>query len=123
MPYWEYKKDERSDYVFQNARDGRILLSNSFCNEFQEKPLDKLALKTFNTVSSFKPEVSRYTTFRDREAYLVEGKGFVDGVEVKLRLLNTRRNNCYFDFFAISPKGTADNEEAFNNFLNSVVFR
>src|SRR5688572_3419361 len=72
MPHWAYKQDKRSDYVFQNDIDGRILLSNSFCEEFQEQPLEKLAKKTFKTVDGFKPKVSEYTTFRNREAYRIE---------------------------------------------------
>ena len=43
------KRDERSDYVFENE-DGRILLSNSFCGEFQDQSLDHLASKTFKSV-------------------------------------------------------------------------
>lgn len=123
-PSWVYKKDERSDFVFENQKDGRILLSNSFCEEFQDQPLDKLAAKTFNTVKGFKPTVSEYTTFQNREAYRLEGQGSVDGVRVSLRMLNTRRNNCYFDFVSIDPLEKVKAEDtAFKDFLNSVVFR
>ncbi len=121
-PGWVYKKDKRSDYVFQNE-DGRILLSNSFCEEFQDQPLEQLATKTFKTMKNFKAQQQKYTTFQDREAYQMEGTGIVDGVNVNLRLLNTRRNNCYFDFLAISPSGTESTGEAFNEFLKSVVFK
>lgn len=123
-PSWIYKKDERSDFIFENQNDGRILLSNSFCEEFQDQPLDKLAAKTFNTVEHFKSTVSEYTTFQNREAYRLEGYGTVDGVKVFLRLLNTRRNNCYFDFVSIDPWKTVNAKDtAFKDFLNSVVFR
>lgn len=123
-PSWVYKKDERSDYIFENANDGRILLSNSFCEEFQDLPLEKLAGKTFNTVKEFKSTVSEYTTFQHREAYRLEGHGLVDGVKVYLRLLNTRRNNCYFDFVSIDPFDTVKSTDtAFKDFLDSVVFR
>jgi hypothetical protein len=120
---WIKKKDKRSDYVFENSKDGRILLSNSFCDEFQEKPLDQLAIKTFSTIKNFKSSLSTYTTFNDREAYRVEGTGEVDGVQIKLHLLNTRRNNCYFDFFAITPLKAGNGNSSFNDFLGSVVFK
>ena len=120
MPYWEYKKDKRSDYVFEH-KDGRILLSNSFCEEFQEQPLDRLARKTFNNINEFKESSGKFTTYHDREAYRLEGSGLVDGVKVNLRLLNTRRNNCYFDFLAISPEKTKDDGEAFETFLKAVI--
>lgn len=121
-PNWVSKKDERSDYVYENKVDGRILLSNSFCEEFQEDPLDQLALKTFRTINNFKAHKKDYTTFNNREAYRVSGTGEVDGVKVNLNLLNTRRNNCYFDFLSIDPM-TATKDSAFEKFLNAVEFQ
>lgn len=120
---WLPEKETRSDYVFENTKDGRILLSNSFCDEFQEQPLDQLAKKTFKTISNFKSTETGYTTFQDREAYRITGTGLVDGVKVNLRLLNTRRDNCYFDFLAISPEGTRSDDIEFQKFLRSVVFK
>ena len=121
---WVLKKDQRSDYVYENTRDGRIQLSNSFCDEFQDQPLDELAHKTFKAVGSFRAGDGKYTTFNDREAYRLEGIGKVDGVAVELHLLNTRRNNCYFDFVSITPVSlTTDRVEDFNAFLKSVVFK
>lgn len=121
-PHWEYQQDNRSDYVFKNVKDGRIILSNSFCEEFQEQPLEQLAKKTFRTIEDFKPAKGTYTAFNDREAYRLEGSGSVDGVKVNLQLLNTRRDNCYFDFLAISPQGTQPTDEAFADFLKTVRF-
>lgn len=123
MPHWVYKKDKRSDYVFENDLDGRILLSNSFCEEFQEQSLERLATKTFKTVDGFKTKVSEYTTFQNREAYRIEGTGKVDGVPVTLRLVNTRRDNCYFDFVSINPDKTEEKDAAFDTFLKTVSFK
>lgn len=123
QPEWIYKSDKRSDYIYENAKDGRILLSNSFCDEFQEQPLEQLATNTFKTVTNFKTTVSGYNTFQNREAYRLAGAGLVDGVRVNLRLLNTRRDNCYFDFVAISPEKSSGNDSAFEDFLQSVVFK
>lgn len=119
---WKQQKDKRSDYVFENEKDGRIILSNSFCEEFQEQPLDRLALKTFRTIDNFQANKKDYTTFHNREAYKVNGTGEVDGVKVNLKLLNTRRNNCYFDFLAIDPK-SSQADDSFEAFLNSVEFK
>ena len=121
---WTSKKDERSDYVLENKRDGRILLSNSFCDEFQEKGLDVLARKTFNSVDGFKVKEERYLTFHNREAYRLEGLGKVDGVEVRMKIQNTRRNNCYFYFVPIIPKTfDKDSDPEFEQFLGSVDFK
>ena len=117
-------KDQRSDYVFENKKDGRILLSNSFCKEFQDQPLDLLAINTFNTVDDLKIEKKEFKTFHEREAYQIAGKGAVDGVEVAITLLNTRRNNCYFDFVSITPQKQNPNKESdFEDFLKSVEFK
>jgi hypothetical protein len=122
--HWKRTKSDRSDYVFEHTDDGRILLSNSFCQEFQEQPLEQLAAKTFKTVNEFTPDHSSSTTFHQREAFILEGSGRVDGVWVNLRLLNTRRNNCYFDFLAISPINHEPlDRSVFDQFLKSVVFK
>lgn len=121
---WEEKSDNRSDYVFINKSDGRILLSNSFCNEFQEQSLEELAAKTFRTVDAYKEGNGSYTTFHNREAYRHQGTGEVDGVKVSLKILNTRRNNCYFDFVAITPEIVGVKEDkTFDQFLDSVKFK
>lgn len=121
---WVLKKDQRSDYVYENKNDGRIQLSNSFCEEFQDQPLDELAHRTFRAVGSFKAGEGKYTTFNDREAYRLEGIGKVDGVAVELHILNTRRNNCYFDFVSITPVTLATDKAAdFDAFLKAVVFK
>jgi hypothetical protein len=122
-PDWISKKEEKSDYVFENRKDGRILLSNSFCDEFQEQPLDQLARKTFKGIKDFSPKESKFTTFNDRESYRLTGSGHVDGVTVNVILLNTRRDNCYFDFLGISPKGTEKDDSSFSEFLKEVKFK
>lgn len=121
-PDWVLKKDQRTDYVFEHKSDGRILLSNSFCDEFQDQPLEDLAHLTFKSVGSFSKGDGQYTTFHDREAYRLEGSGSVDGVKVDLKILNTRRNNCYFDFVAISPKKIVS-PQSFDEFLKAVHFK
>lgn len=121
---WKQKKDSGPDFVFENQKDGRIHLSNSFCKEFQDEPLDRLAHKTFKAVGTFEAGKGDYTTFNDREAYRLDGIGKVDGVRVELHLLNTRRNNCYFDFVSITPIEKAkDSLSDFEKFLSSVVFK
>ena len=122
-PGWQAeKKDKRTDYIFQHP-DGSILLSNSFCGEFQDEPLNRLATKTFKGVSGFSVTKQDWVTFQNREAYRLEGNGKVDGVPVGLRVLNTRRDNCYFDFISISPIASGISSDVFDSFLSSVVFK
>jgi hypothetical protein len=121
---WQLLKDGQSDYAWMNKDDGRVLISNSFCNEYQNQSLNNLALKTINSLSDGKLTQEKKITFHEREALEVEGEGKVDGVGVHLKLLNTRRNNCYFDFIAITPisVGTKGSED-FKIFLQSVEFK
>jgi hypothetical protein len=107
-----------------NKDDGRVLISNSFCNEYQNQSLNNLAMKTINSLSDGQLTQEKKITFHEREALEVEGEGKVDGVGVHLKLLNTRRNNCYFDFIAITPisVGTKGSED-FKIFLQSVEFK
>lgn len=119
---WKIKEDNQSDYVYENIRDGRILLSNSFCKEFQDQPLEILASRTFRTVKNFKSFKNEYITLQEREAFRLEGQGQVDGVDVILRLVNTRRNNCYFDFVSITPVKNDPGNTDFDQFLSAVEF-
>jgi hypothetical protein len=121
---WSEVEDKRSDYVFENKEDGRILLSNSFCEEFQEQSLEDLAAKTFRTLDGYKEGAGSYTTFHTREAFRREGTGVVDGVKVYLKILNTRRNNCYFDFVSITPESAkAADDQTFQKLLDAVEFK
>lgn len=121
---WTQKIQEQSDYAWMNETDGCVLLANSICDDFQEQPLDKLALKTFNTISELKLHKKEFLIFHEREAYRVEGTGKVDGVAVELKLLNTRRNHCYFDFVSIIPTNAiGHHENDFDHFLKAVVFK
>ncbi len=120
---WFEKNDDKSDYVFENKKDARIFLSNSFCDEFQEQSLDKLAKKIFKNIQNFKMTGSQFITFKGREAFKSEGYGQVDGVNVNLILMNTRRDNCYFDFLSITPSKAVTESKSFDDFLNSVEFK
>jgi hypothetical protein len=120
---WFQKFDNKSDYVFENAKDARIFLSNSFCDEFQEQKLDRLAKKIFDNIKDFKLKNSQYITFKKREAFKGEGVGLVDGVKVHLIIMNTRRNNCYFDFISITPSNVVPDSKSFEEFLDSVEFK
>ncbi len=123
-PEWVAYKDESSDYVYAHKKNGSILLSNSFCKEFQEEHLETLALKTFKIVDHFNINRKESTMFKNREAYRMEGTGTVDGVQVSLMILNTRRNNCYFDFVSINPlPARVSQGPEFDNFLESVEFK
>ena len=122
---WSVRQDKRADYVWSH-HDGRVLLANSFCDQFQSGSLEDYAIKTARSVEQLEILDKKITHFRSREAFMLKARGKVDGVEVNLTLLNSRRNNCYFDFVSIIPGTTPAQpsfEKDFDYFLESVEFR
>lgn len=120
-PSWQRQIDNRSDFIFQN-KDGRTIISNSFCDEFQEQPLQQLAERSFRNIDRFQKKNGLLTDFKHRKAYRLDGEGEVDGIKVALKLLNTRRDNCYYDFLSIAPEGTKE-DGSFERLLEGVIFR
>lgn len=99
---WLLVEQDKSDYVFQN-NSGTTLVINSFCGEFQDQPLNILALKTFSGLKHIKNRKESPLIISQREAYSLEAEGSLDGVEVNIKVINMRRNNCYYDFLRITP--------------------
>jgi len=111
-----------SDYAFSNQK-GDFLFSNSFCQEFQDSSLDKLALKSLHSLDKFKIIKAQNEKYKDRESYIMSGKGMIDGVLTEIIIRNYRRDHCYYDFFLITPAITSELNETFNKFVDSIKFK
>lgn len=101
---WKEIKQKQSDYVFQHT-SGVTLVVNSFCGEFQDEPLSFLARKTFKGLEEVKIRSESPLKISNREAYQMQADGIIDGVKVNIKVINLRRNNCYYDFLRITPSG------------------
>lgn len=116
---WSEHKTDRADYYFQGPH-GASLIAQSFCNEFQNDDLKKLAANTFRSLDSSIIKQQKSFTLKNREALETRGEASMDGVKVNLALINTRRNNCYYDFFEILP---LQQKSMIDEFIQSVEFK
>jgi hypothetical protein len=120
---WKKLEDPQSDYAWLNKTDGRILLSNSFCHHPENLTLSELGRKSIQSINDGKVVSETNIIFHQSPAVEIVGQGIVDGVKINLKLLNTRRGYCYFDFISIDPQDLPPQDEIFNTFLNSVEFK
>lgn len=121
---WKTTDPRESDHAWVQEKRGDVMLVNSFCGEFQDLPLETLALKTFSGYEQFKPLGKNTTLWHGREAFEMEAEALVDGVKVMLHLRNYRRDHCYYDFLLVSPRTSAEYAlKAFEQMLSSVAFK
>lgn len=81
-----------------------------------------MAEKTFNGLDSIKNIQEKSMTISNREAYSMQADGVLDGVTVNIKIINMRRNNCYFDFVRITPSGIKLIDNQPEDFINQVEF-
>lgn len=121
---WKKTDPRESDHAWVQEQRGDVILVNSFCGEFQDLPLETLALKTFNGYEQFKPLGKNDTQWHGREAFEMEAQAQVDGVLVLLHLRNYRRDHCYYDFLLVTPRSSSESSlRAFQHMLNGVRFQ
>lgn len=121
---WKATDPQASDHAWVEETRGDVIVVNSFCGEFQDLPLETLALKTFSGYKDFRPLGKNTTQWHGREAFEMEAEALVDGVRVMLHLRNYRRDHCYYDFLLVSPRTSAEHSlQAYNRMLDSVVFK
>lgn len=118
---WKEIKQKQSDYVFQH-KDGSTLVVNSFCGEFQDEPLNFLAEKTFTGLEEIKNKSEKALTISNREAYQMQADGKLDGVTVNIKVINLRRNHCYYDFLRITPEGVKQKDNQPEELINAAEF-
>jgi hypothetical protein len=122
-PDWQEIPPEDSDRAFLNRKNGDVIIANSFCNKYQDNELSTLAERALSGIGKLTYENKMETTFNNKEAYIIYANGKLDGVKVYLKLMNYRRNNCYYDFLMISSsKITKPRDSLFSKFLNSIQF-
>lgn len=124
MEGWTPADPRDSDRAWVDKERGDVMLVNSFCGEFQDLPLETLALKTFQDYADFKPLGTHSPRWHGREAFEMEAEARLDGVKVLLHLRNYRRDHCYYDFLLVSPRQRAQQSLlAFRRMLDGVEFK
>lgn len=104
---WKEVKTQDHDYVFYGP-NGSSLMIQSFCNEFQSASLSNLAHTTFKSLDRSKIIEQKEFMLQDRAALMSKGEATIDGVRFRLTLVNTKRNNCYYDFLEVLPQQGTD---------------
>lgn len=121
---WAVTDPHESDHAWSHHGRGDVMLVNSFCGEFQDLPLENLAIKTFSGYEDFKPLGKNELMWQGREAFEMEAQARLDGVKVLLYIRNYRRDHCYYDFLLVTPRERhPDSLKAFQLLLDGVRFR
>jgi hypothetical protein len=121
---WKSTDPREADRAWVQENRGDVIIVNSFCGEFQDLPLETLALKTFSGYEEFKPLGKNDTKWQGREAFEMEAQARVDGVLVLLHLRNYRRDHCYYDFLLVTPRSSSEASlRAFQRMLDGVRFQ
>lgn len=100
---WKEGKTVDHDYVFYGPQ-GSSLMIQSFCQEFQSASLSNLAHATFNSLDRSEIIEQKEFMLQDRAALMSKGTATIDGVRFRLTLVNSKRNNCYYDFLEVLPQ-------------------
>lgn len=116
---WSEQQTDRADYYFMGPH-GSSLIVQSFCNEFQNSDLKNLALTTFRSLEKSRILDQKSFMLQNREALRSSGEAYVDGVKVSLTLINTHRNNCYYDIFEILPQKSSS---IIDEFIQGITFK
>ncbi len=117
---WKANHTQQADYVFYGPK-GSSLLIQSFCKEFQSPTLKNLAHGTFNSLDRAKITEQVEFNLQDRKALRSQGEAFLDGVKIHLTLVNTKRNNCYYDFLEVLPK--TKSQSIIDDLLKGITFK
>lgn len=100
---WQRQSSADVDHLFLGPA-GASLLIMSFCHEFQAPSLESLAQGTFASLDQARITEQKSFMLQERAALRTQGIGQLDGVPVYLTLVNSKRNNCYYDFLEILPQ-------------------
>lgn len=117
---WKANHTQQADYIFYGP-EGSSLLIQSFCKEFQSPSLKNLAQGTFNSLDRAQITEQEEFNLQDRKALRSQGEAFLDGVKIHLTLVNTKRNNCYYDFLEVLPK--TKTQSVINQVLKGIAFK
>lgn len=99
FPNWKVEQLDPYDYLF--SRDQKSLMIKSRCDRHESHDLKGLRRDILSGLET--PEIIEETeiTMSDRKALKSTVKAKVDGVPVKLTMINFQKDFCQFDFISI----------------------
>jgi hypothetical protein len=109
---------DNADYAWRNPKTGNTIAVISECSATKDPELGALESESIQALSSPKILSSKESTFNDREALRSVAEGTIDGVAVKIDVLNFKKSTCVYSltYFGRLKSFGLDQVE-FENFL------
>lgn len=116
----EAEQAARADVAFENHSNGAIISLNSICRKYQKYSLDQLTndllLKITNKRKISDDFIQIDGTKAKNSVYLAQ----IDGVDLKIRTVVLKKNNCMYDFmYVVVPDKDTESQKSFEQFLAS----
>lgn len=109
---------DNADHAWRNSKTGNTIAVISECSTSRDPELSTLESESVQALSAVKISSSKEMIFNDREALRSTAEGTIDGVSVKIDVLNFKKSSCMYSltYFGRSKGFQADQNE-FENFL------
>lgn len=109
---------DNADHAWRNSKTGNTIAIISECSTSKDPELATLESESMEALSSSKILSSKTLNFNDREALRSVGEGNIDGVPVKIDVLNFKKSTCMYSltYFGRSSSFANDQSE-FENFI------
>lgn len=119
-PSGTFKKvdPDNADVAWRNPKTGNTIAVISECTANKDPELGTLENESISALTSPKVISSKTFTYNDREALRSQVEGLVDGVPVKMDVVNFKKSTCIYSltYFGMSD-GFAADQAIFDNFI------
>ena len=121
---WKQIPEIQPGVVFKNKITEATIATESLCGgSFEDVPLTMLTNQLLAGMKDVKKTVQQDWMLGGREALYTEVMATLDGVPVSLDIVILKKDDCQFDFYAISlPEHHADTRDAFLNFVKGFEY-
>ena len=119
-PAFDFKtiKNNTVDHAWQDSKNGNTIAFLSECNAKTDPSLKEMENENLAAMTNVEITENRDTTFNEREALFSTVNGQVDGVEVRMRLVLFKKDNCNYTLSYVGrKKHFAKDEKIFNDFV------
>ena len=109
---------DNADHAWRNPKTGNTIAVISDCNPNRDPELMIMESESIQALHGAKVISSNYMNYNDREGLRSIAEGTVDGVPVKIEVLNFKKSACMYSltYFGRS-KGFSGDQSVFENFI------
>ena len=119
-PSFDFKsiKNNTVDRAWQDSKNGNTIAFLSECNAKTDPSLKEMENENLAAMTNVNITENRDTTYNEREALFSSVNGQVDGVEVRMRLVLFKKDNCNYTLSYVGrKKHFPSDEKIFNDFV------